>query len=411
MPDRDYDVVLYGASGFVGRQSVRYFASREQPGGLRWAIAGRDRAKLEEVKRQLGALTAHVNVLVADSRDQAAVDALVSRSRVVLNTAGPFAKYAELIVDACVRWRTHYVDLSGETVWVRKLIDRYHDDAASAGTRIIPFSGFDSVPSDIGTYLMVRHVQEKLGKSCTSVKAYFQAYGGLNGGTIATKLNDIDSGSSSEAKDPFLLNPRGLYREEDVARHRDPERALYDQDLGTWVGPFFMSPINTRVVRRSAALYEQWGAPYGSDFAYQEYLKYTPPFAKTKAQGTTAALALFDWALQRPFFRRLVTPFLPKPGSGPSERTMENGWFCCELLARTEDGDRVHGVVRDRGDPGNRVTVKCLCESALGLVLDVSRLPGGVQRGGILTPATGLGEVLMERLRTAGMVIEIGEIV
>jgi short subunit dehydrogenase-like uncharacterized protein len=405
---RDYDIILYGATGFVGRQTVGYFAGHVQGGAVRWAIAGRDGSRLEAVKRQVGGAATSVDVLIADSRDQGAVDAMVSRTRVLLNTAGPFALYGGSIVDACARRRTHYVDITGETLWVKDLIDRYHDRASADGTRIIPFCGFDSVPSDIGTYLLVRHLRDTLGAECTVVKAYFKAHGGWNGGTIASAMNSLDSGRSVEAKDPFLLDPPAQHSAAEIQRQLDISGVRYDSDVGRWVGPYFMAPINTRVVRRSAALYQQWGAPYSRDFGYQEYLKYDPPFSKAKALGVTAALALFERALQRRALRRLLRPLLPQPGSGPSERVMERGWFRCDLLALTDDGRTVRGLVRDTGDPANRVTVKCLCESALGLIMDEAMLPGGRQRGGVLTPATGLADVLARRLRAAGMVIEIG---
>ena len=162
MTERDYDLVFYGASGFTGKQAVKYFAQHAQK--LRWAIAGRNREKLEAMRAQIGAPASTAAVLVAESGDQAAVDAIVSRTRVMLSTAGPFALYGSPIVDACVRFKTHYVDISGETGWVRELIDRYHQRAALEGTRIIPFCGFDSVPSDLGTYLLVRHMRRELAR-------------------------------------------------------------------------------------------------------------------------------------------------------------------------------------------------------------------------------------------------------
>jgi short subunit dehydrogenase-like uncharacterized protein len=406
MPEREYDVVLYGASGFTGKQTVQYFARHASSDQVRWAIAGRSRQKLEAIKAQIGAV--NIDVLEADSQDQQAVDAMVSRTRVVLNTAGPFTLYGDAIINACVRLKTHYVDITGETPWVKNLIARYHNQAASEGTRIIPFCGFDSVPSDLGTYLVVRHIQEKLGVPCRAVKAYFQLYGGLNGGTLASGFNLQASGQSALVRNPFLLNPQGEYSKQEIEQNRDPEEPQYDKDLGTWVAPFFMSAINTRVVRRSCALYEQWQEAYGEDFSYQEYLKFDEPFAWVKAAGMTAGMALFTGALQQPPIRSLLTPVLPQPGSGPSEKVMSEGWFRCELLGIAMDGRKVHGLIRDQGDPGNRATVKFLCEAALSLALNQDALPGGPQRGGILTPATGLGDVLAARLRKAGMTIAIG---
>lgn len=405
MTDRLYDVVLYGATGFVGQQTVQYFARSAQAGQLRWAIAGRNPAKLESVKATLGA---EVDILVADSQDQAAIDAIVAQTRVILSTAGPFALYGTPLVDACVRFKTHYVDITGETPWVKALCDRYHEQAALDGTRIIPCCGFDSVPSDLGVYLLVRYMQQELGVSCQAIKAYFQMVGGFNGGTLASGLNLYDSGQADQLSNPFLLNPSDEPTAAAIAYNQDPQQPNYDTDIKTWVAPFFMSPVNTRIVRRSCALFEQWQQPYGSDFTYQEYLKFNPPLAWLQAAGITAGMALFGGMLQQPPLRRLLQPLLPKPGTGPSEQTMNEGWFRCELLGIASDGRKVKGLIYDQGDPGNRATVKFLCESALNLALNAADLPGGEQCGGILTPATGLGDVLAKRLRQTGMTIEMG---
>ncbi len=406
MPERDFDVVLYGASGFTGKQTVEYFARHAPRGEVRWAIAGRDRKKLEGVRSQVGGAAVDVEVLVADARDQAAIDAIVSRTRVMLTTAGPFALYGNAIVDACVRFKTDYVDITGETPWVRDLIDRYHERAASDGTRIIPCCGFDSVPSDLGTYLVARYAQKELGASCTEVYAYFQMFGGVNGGTLATMFNLFESGQAARARDPFLLNPPGEHSREEVDLNQDPRLPEYDMDIGAWVGPFVMGPVNTRVVRRSSALYRQWQEPYAPEFTYQEFMKYDMLFGWLPAAGVTAGVALFELAQQTPL-RGLIKSMLPAPGSGPSESTMDNGWFRCELLGITADERKVRGLIKDLGDPGNRATVKFLCESALSLALNTDALPGGSGRGGVLTPATGLGDVLAERLRQRGMTIKV----
>ncbi|NEQ70955.1 MAG: saccharopine dehydrogenase [Symploca sp. SIO2D2] len=407
MTERAYDVILYGATGFVGKQTVQYFADYAPTKAFRWAIAGRDRQKLESVKAQVGTGANSADILVADSYNQSAVDEMVAQTHVLLNTAGPFALYGTSIVDACVRSHTHYVDITGETPWVKTLIDRYHEKAAAEGTKIIPFCGFDSVPSDLGTYLMVRYMQQELNVSCKEVKAYFQAFGGFNGGTLASALNLHESGQWAQIREQFLLNPPGSYSPEESQDNPDPESPYYEQDLKTWIAPFFMGPINTRVVRRSKALYEQWQTPYGAEFSYQEYFKFDQPLAWFQATGVTAMMGLFGTMMEQLILRPLFKSLIPQPGAGPSEKTMNKGWFRCELLGKTRDGRLVKGLIQDQGDPGNRATVKFLCESALTLALHQDALPGGRSRGGILTPATGLGDALANRLRQAGMTMEI----
>jgi short subunit dehydrogenase-like uncharacterized protein len=380
MPERDFDVVLYGASGFTGRQTVRYFEQHAPP-DLRWAVAGRNLAKLQ-------ALNSKAPVLVADSSDQSAIDRVIASTRVVANTAGPFALYGDAIVDACVRFRTHYADITGEALWVRSLIDRYHVRAAAEGTRIIPFCGFDSVPADLGA----NWIAGKAGPEVSEVKACFAIKSGApNGGTIASVLNLVESGAADSLSDPFLLSPEMHRPLRDL--ERDPARPRYDPDLKTWVAPFIMSVVDTRVVRRSCAL-------LGRDFAYQEYMRCSGP---VQAVIVAAATSLFQRALRFSPIRQLVRKLAPEPGSGPSEKAMEEGWFRCDLFARTPNG-RARGRVAGKGDPANRITVKCLCESALALACDTDRLPA---LAGILTPYSGIGDVLIARLSAKGIRFEL----
>ena len=393
---RDYDVLLYGAGGFTGRQAVAYFTAHA-PAGLRWAIAGPRRETLEAARNDTRAALGDDDLIVAPSQNRAAVDAIVARSRIVLSTAGPFAIYGTPIVDACVRFATHYVDITGETPWMREIAATYHERAAAAGTRVIPACGFDSIPSDLGALLMARHVREELAVPCAEVRAYFRFSGGLNGGTVASLLN-------------MLTNPRG--RDAGTVSPRDSSiRAIktprHDAALGTWIGPFVMAPTNTHVVRRSLALAAEWHEPYGARFVYQEAMRYDAPFARAKALGAAASLGVLFAALKQPLTRQLVKPLLPKPGKGPSVKTMDEGWFTCDLIGIAEDGRQAHGRIHYGGDPGNRATTVFLCESALALALDADRLPGGPTRGGVLTPATGLGDVLVDRLRRAGTTIAI----
>ncbi|MGB3295748.1 MAG: saccharopine dehydrogenase NADP-binding domain-containing protein [Phormidesmis sp.] len=411
MLHKDYDIVLYGATGFVGKQAASYLAQQAPP-GLRWALAGRDRTKLEQVQQQvqqnIGPRAFTIPILVADSQDQEAVNKMVSQTRVVLNTAGPFALYGSLVVNACVRFQTHYVDITGETAWIKSLITYYHHQAAMDGTRIIPACGFDSVPSDIGSYLIARYMRSALGVACTQVKAYYQLSGEFNGGTLATNFNRYESGQVEAGRDLFLLNPP-LGSEQSHSLKEidgDPVQPVFDPHIGTWVGPFVMGPVNTRVVRRSAALLAAWGDTYPADFHYQEYTQYDPPMAYAKATLATGLMSLSEVAFEWEGTRQLLKQILPKPGTGPSADAIESGWFTTELIGTATDGRQVRGQICFQGDPSNRATVCCVCESALALAVEEA-LPGGAERGGLLTPATGLGDVLIERLRKAGMGIEV----
>jgi short subunit dehydrogenase-like uncharacterized protein len=400
--DRDFDVVLYGATGFTGRQTVEYFA-RHAPPGLRWAIAGRSRAKLELVRAEAGPGASAVELIAADSRDQRSVDAVVARTRVIASTAGPFALHGTPIVDACVRLGTHYADITGETAWVRELIDRYHAKAAADGTRIVNFCGFDSVPADIGTHLLVRALREA-GTGCADVRAWYRMSGGLNGGTIASIANTYESAAGKRLADPFLLDPPDAHSPEQLAKSKDVRDPFFDERVDTWVGPFVMAVVNTRAVRRSAALWAERGAPYGAAFTYQEYARFDQPLAAAKAIVTTAVLGLVDAGMRTSLGRELFTAIL-KPGAGPSVETMDKGSFSTDFVATGEDGRTMRATIAHRGDPGNRATVRFLCESALALAVDEASLPEG---GGVLTPATALGDVLVRRLRDAGVEITVG---
>jgi len=391
--DRKYDIVLYGASGFTGRQTVEY-CRQFAPSHLRWAIAGRNRSKLQSVN------SAEADVLVADAQDDHALNSLAEQARVVLSTAGPFSLYGTKLVDACVRNRTHYCDITGETPWIRQQIDRHHAQAAADGTRIVPGCGFDSIPSDFGAWLMSRHVHEQLQSECISVAAYFRVGGGINGGTLASLFHMLETNQMVIARDPFLLDPDpAAHTAEERTRNADPTGVRYDADLKKWVGPFLMGSINTRVVRRTQAL-------LGTRFDYQEYSKFG---TSRTARSTIVAGKVFESIAASGIGRRILKRLLPKPGEGPSQKVMDGGFFECEFVATAASGKRARGILKGQGDAGNRITVKCLCESAFVLALsdagdtEVKPFTGG----GVLTPVTGLGEELVARLAKAGITFEI----
>jgi short subunit dehydrogenase-like uncharacterized protein len=396
---RPYDVVLYGASGFVGRQTVAYFAAHA--GHLRWALAGRNAGRLDEARGD-----AKAGLIVADAADDGALAALATQAKVVLSTAGPFALYGSALVAACVRHRTHYCDITGETPWVRAMIDRHHERAAEDGTRIVPCCGFDSVPSDIGALLVASEVQRQSGQPCVQIKACHSIRGSLNGGTLASILNIAESGELDQLADPFLLNPEGT-APADRTDHADLLAPRHDSDFEAWLAPFAMAAINTRVVRRSVALLQRRGSPYAPGLVYQEALRTgRGPLGAAVATGMAGGIGVGAFGMRFGAWRAALRKLLPAPGQGPSERSMDNGSFRCELIGESEDGTQARGRIAGRGDPGNRATTIFVCEAAMALAGDVRKLPGGAKRGGVLTPASAIGLPYARRLAAAGLTVE-----
>ncbi len=408
MINREFDVVLYGATGFVGKQTVAYF--RLHYPELRIAVAGRDRRKLEAVAN-LNGLHAKEQVIVAAADAFDALDGLAQRTRVVLSSAGPFALYGSGLVAACVKAKTHYVDITGETPWVKQMINLYHAQASQDGTRIVPCCGFDSVPSDIGAFLATLEIQRRYNEPCRQVRAAFSMKGGLNGGTLASIANIMaDSQTTNAARDLFLLNPSDQ-RPSDEAGHQDVVLPKNDAQFKAWIGPFIMATINTRVVRRSAALYGSSNnlnpSAYSQEFQYQEYMRFGRG-AKAAALGGTFALGLGVGTVGLQFspIRQWALKMGPAPGQGPSEREMDEGGFRCDYIATSVSGKQVIGKMSNKGDPGNRATTKFVCEAAAALIYQLPHLPGGTQMGGVLTPATAFGTLLAERLRAKQTLIE-----
>ncbi len=321
MTAREFDVVLYGATGFTGKQTVAYFRAHA-PEHLRWAVAGRNAERLEEVARSAPLADGSPRpTIVCDSSDGASVRNLAERTRVLLTTVGPYARSGTPIVDACVAAGTHYTDITGETAWVRELIDRYHDQAAEQGTRIVPFCGFDSVPSDLGAFIAVSHLRDAHGVGTRRVKAFHRGRGGVNGGTIASFLAMAESGGTAAMRDPILLNPRGMRGGDRPEAEPDPVVPYRDTDVHAFAAPFVMSQINTRVVRRSACLAELGQQPYGRSFRYQEYWKGEGPFGLAEAAGFAWGQAVTPLVMGIGPVRRSLERMLPAPGEGPMPMT------------------------------------------------------------------------------------------
>jgi short subunit dehydrogenase-like uncharacterized protein len=391
MSDRDLDILLWGATGFTGRLVAGHLAAHAPP-GLRWAVAGRDAAKLHRLH---GAVDAER--LTADAHDPASLDVLAARARVVISTVGPYARHGTPLVEACVRHGIDYCDITGEPHWIRSTIDAFHDRARETGARIVHCCGFDSIPSDLGVWLAHEHLLRAHGTRLARAQLYVRKiHGGYSGGTIDSMLSLMELAARDRQVrrlllDPYALNPADERRGPDG---RDQTGARFDDDVGHWTAPFVMAVINTRVVRRTNALL---GWPYGRDFRYGECvmvpgrLRATLMAAGTSAFTVAGGLAPTRWLLRR---------VLPSPGEGPSRAEREAGYFEIRVRGHAADGAAPPVEVRVAGDrdPGYGMTSIMLAEAALCLARDV---PAG--EGGVLTPASALGAALVTRLRNAGM--------
>ncbi len=411
---RPYDIVLWGATGFTGQLVAEYLTrkygvDRE----VKWALAGRNQSKLEQVRAQLVAVdakAANLPIILGDATDRASLAAVVAPARVVITTVGPYAVHGKEMVAAAVDHGTDYVDLTGETNFAREMIDLHHARAQETGARIVHCCGFDSIPSDLGTLVIQNEMQARHGMRCGEVKFYMgEASGGISGGTLASMMNLFTSAASDRnlrrlMGDPYALNPDRSQRGPDG---RDQHGPRWDADMKRWTGPFVMAAINTRVVRRSNALL---GWQYGRDFRYSECMSFgTGPKGWLTAAGLTAGLAGFAMASTFAPTRKLLEKKLPGPGEGPSKEKRDKGFFVVRLLGIGEKANgaaapRLLETVRGQADPGYGESAKMLSESALCLAKD-----GVKAAGGVLTPAACMGMPLVERLRQAGMTFAVEE--
>jgi short subunit dehydrogenase-like uncharacterized protein len=410
----DLDIILWGATGFTGRLVAEYLARTQETHRARWALAGRDRAKLEQVRTGLATLNpscAELPLLLGDARDAASLDALVARTRVVISTVGPYALYGSELVAACARGGTDYCDLTGEVQWMRRMIDAHHARARETGARIVHTCGFDSIPSDLGVLLLQETMRERHGTHCPRVRLYVtRMRGGASGGTVASMLQAVDEAAADRTVRRVLGNPHALDPEprRGTPEERDQVGVRYSEELRQWTGPFVMASVNTRVVRRSNALL---GYPWGQDFLYSEVSCLGPGVkGMLSAASLSAGLGAFLVAAGVPPVRRLLEQrVLPAPGEGPSAEQRERGLFEMRLIGEGESRKtgrpvRLEVKVAAKGDPGYAATSRMLAESALCLAQD--ELPA---EGGVLTPASSMGPRLIERLRRAGMKFEVEE--
>jgi len=412
--ERELDIVLVGATGFVGRLTAEYLAEHASD-GVRIGLAARSGARLEAVRAGLGERAAGWPLFVVDTTDEEAVTDLALRARVVATTVGPYERYGRSLAAACAMSGTHYADLTGEILFARWSIDANEDEAVRTGARIVHSCGFDSIPSDLGVLLTAERAAADGEGTLADTTLYVRSLrGGFSGGTVdSMRAQAVTAGSSPQARrvigDSYALSPARA--DEPPSRRRPSRPRALDTVLarlpvgraaasGRFTAPFVMASYNTRVVRRSNAL---TGWSYGRDFRYRE-LTDTGSGARglVGAAALSAGLGAVAGAMMLRPTRALLDRVLPKPGEGPSPQRMAGGRFVMDIEATTTTGARYRTRVAAEKDPGYSGTAVMLGESALALALDEARLP---DRAGVLTPATGIGMPLVDRLRARGFTL------
>jgi short subunit dehydrogenase-like uncharacterized protein len=408
---REFDIVLYGATGFVGKLTAAYLATAG--GSARIALAGRSLDKLAAVRAALPASAGAWPLIAADASSPATLEAMAKRTRVVVTTVGPYTKYGLPLVAACAEAGTDYADLTGETMFIRESIDLYHKQAQDTGARIVPSCGFDSIPSDLTVYALYRRAAEdgagQLAETTLVVRGFA---GGVSGGTVASMLEVMETASTDpEARramnDPYTLSTDRSAEPEFGHQSDTPWRRGRDiapELNGVWTGAFVMGATNSRTVRRSNALLD-WS--YGRTFRYAETMSMgssvvAPVAAAMATAGNAGVLALGSRYFNK-LPRRLVERIVPKPGTGPSEHARENGHYRVETYTTTTSGARYRAVMAQRGDPGYKATSVLLGECGLALAFDRDELS---PLRGVLTPAASLGDALLTRLPAAGVTLE-----
>lgn len=409
MPDtreRDLDVVVFGATGFVGGLLAAHLAEHA-PEGVRIGLAGRSADKLARVRDGLPERAADWPLLAADAADPVSLTTLARQTRVVATTVGPYARYGLPLVEACAEAGTDYCDLTGEVLFVRQSIDRFDEAAKASGARIVHACGFDSIPSDLGVLAAAEQARaDGEGELEDTVLHVVSMKGGVSGGTIDSARAQLEAVSKDGSLkklvfDPYSLSP-DRSAEPELGDERDRTTPGKEPLLDRWVAPFVMAPFNTRIVRRSNAL-SDWS--YGRRFRYREVMGVgSSPLAPVLATGITAGLGAGMAGLAFAPTRKLLDKVLPKPGEGPSEQARRNGHFRIEVVTRTSTGARYTATVAAKGDPGYAATAVMQGESALCLALDRERLPDAA---GVLTPATAMGDALADRLRAQGFEISV----
>ena len=375
-PNAEFDVIVYGATGFTGKLVVEYLSrAYAQGSGISWAMAGRAEDKLKAVRKDWGAPES-TPLIVADASDPASIKAMVTRAKCVLSTVGPYTLYGEPLVAACAEAGTDYVDLSGEVLWMKDMIGKYSGQAKKSGARIVHSCGFDSIPFDLGVQFLQEEAIKKFGAPCPRVRGRMRAMQGtFSGGTAASGAATMAQVQKNPALLADLMNPFSLTG--GFAGPEQPKGNKVMEEDGIWIAPFVMATINTKNIHRSNALL---GHAYGEDFVYDEMMM-TGPGESGKAMAEAVASM------------EIGGKDGPKPGEGPSKEERENGFYDYLAIGTAANGDTLKIAVKGDKDPGYGSTSKMLTESAICLVTDAKDLPGG-----IYTPAPAMGALLRKRL-------------
>ena len=388
MSEREFDVIVYGASGYTGKLVADYIEKEYgNNDSLKWALAGRNKDKLLNIRRELN-LNSSLSILEVDSNDQASLDVMTSSAKCILTTVGPYQLYGSSLVESCAKNGTDYVDLTGEPGWMYEMINAHKETAEKSGARIVFSCGFDSIPFDLGVYFVQQAVQSKFGKPAQHVRGRVQAMNGeFSGGTIASLGATMATLKEKPELIKVLANPFSLTEGFEGPAQLDDSKVLLDEKLDMWVAPFVMAPINTKNIHRSNALLD---FQYGKDFCYDEMM-----IGGKGEEGKQIADAITS-------ANPMGGDNVPQPGEGPSKESREQGNYDVLFFADI-DGETVEARVTGDMDPGYGSTSKMITESAICLVQDCPNL-----KGGIYTPAPAMGEKLIKRLTDkAGLTFDI----
>ena len=408
---REFDIVVYGATGFVGKLTAEYLARKG--GDIRVALAGRSPEKLLAVKQSLGESAQSWSILTADAGSPSSLNDMAARTRVVITTVGPYTRYGLPLVAACAAAGTDYADLTGEAMFVRQSIDDYHKQAVDTGARIVHACGFDSIPSDMSVYALYRRAQQdgtgELGDTDFVLRGFA---GGISGGTAASMVEVFGASSNDPNTRRMLEDPYTLTQDRAVEPELGPQPDLpwrrgsniAPELAGVWTTGFVMAMYNTRIVRRSNALLHY---AYGRRFRYAENMSVGSSVAAPVISAVASVANNGVVGLGSRFFRflprRLVDRVLPKPGTGPSEQTRDRGFYRAETYTTTTTGARYRATIAQQGDPGYKATAVMLGECGLALALDRDKLS---DLRGVLTPAAAMGDALLDRFGAAEILLE-----